>query len=98
MNGSATAEEQKKLETRENLAFATIRLSVSTNLQIYVRNATKAKAWDNLSKYFEQKTLSRKIFHRRKLYSARMDEGTNMIEHINFVKTLFEHLEAVEVK
>ena len=62
LNGSATAEEQRNLKTRENLSFATICLSVSTNLQIYVRNAAKAKAWDNLSKQFEQKTLSRKNF------------------------------------
>ena len=80
LNGSATAEEQRKLNMRENLAFATVCLSVSTNLQIYVRNAAKVKAWDNLSKHFEQKTLSQKIFYRRKLYSARMDKGTNMIK------------------
>ena len=96
LKGSATAEEQRKLKTRENLALATICLSVSTNLQIYVRNAAKAKAWDNLSKHSEQKTISRKIFHRRKLYSARMENETNMIEHINYVKTLSEHLETVE--
>ena len=96
LNESATAEEQRKLKTRENPAFATICLSVSTNLQIYVRNAAKAKAWDNLSKHFEQKMLSRKIFYKRKFYSARMDKGTNMTEHINYVKTLSERLEAVE--
>ena len=79
LNGSATAEEQRKLKTRENLTFTTICFSVYTNLQIYVRNATKAKAWDNLSKHFEQTTLSRKIFYRRKFHSARMDKGTNMM-------------------
>ena len=32
LNGSATAEEQRKLQTRENLAFITVCLFVSTNL------------------------------------------------------------------
>ena len=80
LNGSVTAEEQRTFKKRENLALATICLSVS-NLQIYVRNAANAKeAWDNLSKHYEQKTLSQKIFYRRKLYSARMDKGINMID------------------
>ena len=84
LSGNATAEEQRKFKKRENLPWATICLSVSTNLQIYVRNAIKAiEAWDNLSKHFQQKTLSRKIFYRRKLHSARMNKGTNMMEHIN---------------
>ena len=72
-------------------------LSVSTGLQIYVRSAESGKeAWETLQKHFEDKSLSRKIFYRRKLYSARMGKGTDMVEHINYVKTLAEHLEAVE--
>ena len=61
-----------------------------------MRNAAKAKAWDNLSKHFEKKTLSRKIFYHRKIYFAKMNKGTNMIEHIKYVKTLSEHLEAIQ--
>ena len=50
------------LKKHENLALATVCLSISTNLQIYVRSAESAKAaWENLSKHFEQKSLSKKF-------------------------------------
>eukprot|EP00111_Clytia_hemisphaerica_P006416 TCONS_00018648-protein len=48
-------------------------------------------------KHFQQKTLSKKIYYRRKLYSARMEKGKDMTEHINQIKTLGEHLEAIDV-
>ena len=93
----ASAEEQWKFRKRENLALASVCLSVTTPLQIYVRSAKSAKeAWDNLQKQFEAKSLSKKIFYRRKLYPACMQKGTDMTEHINFVKTDEDQLEAVE--
>ena len=62
-----------------------------------MRSAKSAKeAWDNLQKQFEVKSLSKKIFYRRKLYSARMQKRTDMTEHINIVKTIADQLEAVE--
>ena len=97
LDEDASAEEQRKFKKRENQALACVCLSVATNLQIYVRSANNAKeAWDNLSGHFEEKSLSKKIFYRRKLYSARMEKGTNMVTHINYVKTLSEHLESVD--
>ena len=54
------------------------------------------EAWENLQKHFKEKSLSRKIFYRRKLYSALMVKGTNMIDQINYLITLAEHLEAVD--
>ena len=91
-----SAEEERKFKKHENQALACVCLSVKANLQIYVRSAQNAKeAWDNLEKHFEEKSLSRKIFYRRKLYAARMERGTKMIDHINYMKTLAEHLEAV---
>ena len=93
----ASAEEQRKFKKRENLALASVCLSVTTPSQIYVRSAKSAKeAWDNLQKQFEAKSLSKKIFYLRKLYSARMQKGTDMTEHINFVKTIADQLEAAE--
>ena len=92
-----SAQEQRIFKKRENQALACVCLSMATNLQIYVRSAkTSKEAWDNLASHFEEKSFSKKIFYRRKLYSARMNKGENMITHINYVKTLSEHLEAVD--
>ena len=67
------SEEKKQFKKRENVSLATICLSISTSLQIYVRSATTGQeAWDNLEKHFQQKTLSRKMFLTRKLYSAKI--------------------------
>ena len=88
---------KSKENLRENLALASVCLSVATSEQIYVRSAGNAKeAWENLESHFQKKSLSRKIFYRRKLYSARMEEGTSMIDHVNYIKSLSEHLEAVD--
>ena len=92
----ASEETKRKFKKRENAALASICLSISTNLQIYVRSAKNPKeAWDTLANHFEEKTLSKKIFYRRKLYSARMGNNTDMISHVNYLKTISEHLEAV---
>eukprot|EP00794_Sanderia_malayensis_P011553 gene11553-biopygen9222 len=48
------------------------------------------------TKHFEQKALSEKIFYRRKLYSAKMAKGAKMIDHVNYLKTLAEHLKAAD--
>ena len=72
-------------------------LAIATNLQLCVRSAKTAKqAWDNLEKHFQQKPLCKKIFCRQKLYSARMVTDQNMTKHINYMKTLAEHLSAID--
>ena len=43
LGDDATAEEQRKFKKRENLALASVCLSVATSLQIYVRSAGNAK-------------------------------------------------------
>ena len=89
-------DKQVKFRKRENIALATVCLSVVTGLQIFVRSAVTAKeAWENLEKHFERKSLFQKIYYRRKFYAAQMDKGASMLEHINYIKTLSEHLQAV---
>ena len=62
LGDDATAEEQRKFKKRENLALASVCLSVATSLQIYVRSAGNTKeAWENLESHFQKKSLSRKI-------------------------------------
>jgi len=97
LNDDATEKEKKDFKKGENRALAMICLSISTNLQIYVRSAeTPKQAWDSLEKHFQQKTLSKKIFYRRKLYASRMTSGQDMTEHVNHIKTLAEHLQAID--
>ena len=62
----------------------------------YVTSVTTGKeASDNLEKHFQQKTLSHKIFLRRKLYSVKMEKGDVMTNHVNEIKTVSENLEAI---
>ncbi len=96
LNAEASAQDQQKFRKRENLALARICLSVSTETLIYVRSANNAKeACSSLAQQFDKKSLAHKIFYRRKLYNARMEKGTSMINHVKYLKTLAEHLEAV---
>ena len=89
LNATAIAEERRKCKNRENLALASVCLSVSTTLQIYVGAAKTGKeAWDSLAKNFQQKMLSQKIHLRRKLYSAQLEKDGDMVEHIKSVKTI----------
>ena len=88
---------QAKFKKRDNLALATICLGINSDLHIYVRTAKSGKeAWDELSKRFEEKTLSKKIEYRKLLYKSYMRPGSDMITHINYIKTISEHLEAVD--
>lgn len=81
---TATADEKKRFKKRENLALAAVCLGVCPSLQIYVRTCVKPKdAWDKLASHFEEKTLSKKIFYRRKLYAARLNKVMDMTKHIN---------------
>ena len=93
----AGEEKRRKFKKRENQAMSFICLGVSTPLQIYVRPTKSAKeAWESLSSHFEEKTLSRKIHYRRKLYALRMEKGTTMTAHVNSLKTIAEHLESLD--
>ena len=94
---TASNQEQQKCRRRENLVIASVYLSVSSDNQIYVCLArTARKACESLEKHFENKSLAHKIFYRRKLYAAKMEKGSSMINHVNYLKTLSEHLDAVD--
>ena len=71
-------------------------LAVSPQMKIYVRSSSTSKqAWDALAGHFEEKTLSRKIMYRRKLYNLRMG-NMSATDHINRMRTVADHLEALD--
>ena len=102
VEGSETIEEyetdaeRRKFRRRENHALSKICLSISSSLHIYVRSCKTAKeAWDNLEKRFEEKSLTRKIEYRRKLYAAKYSDEMEMVLHVNNLKTISERLESL---
>ena len=93
----ATNKAISEFRKRDNKALSLICLAIEPDLKIYVRSAKSSKeAWDALANTFEEKTLSKIIQYRRKLYSVKLKEKQTMTEHVNYVKTLSEHLEALE--
>ena len=92
-----TAADKIKWRKREQRALSHICLAVEDSLQIYVRNTkTSTEAWQSLANHFEEKTLSRKIKYLRQLYDARPERGAGMLAHVNNLKTISEHLEALD--
>ena len=93
----ATEETKRVFKKHDNQALSIVCLAVSKNLHVYVRNAKSAKeAWDNLSNHFEEKTLSKQVYYRKKLYHASLTNGMTMTDHVNNIKTLSEQLEALD--
>ena len=93
----ATLKQQQEYRKRVNRSLSKICLGVSSNLQIYVRNAKTGKeAWESLMNHFEEKTLSRKIQFRRKLYSTRLESGKTMTDHVNTIRTIADQLESLD--
>ncbi|KAG3231278.1 hypothetical protein PI124_g23628 [Phytophthora idaei] len=52
-------------------------------------------AWSRLEGHFEKKSLANKLFLRRRFFTTMMEEGDDVLEHINKIKTLAEQLDAV---
>ena len=92
--GGASNQAINAFRKRDNKALSMICLAIEPDLKIYVRSAKNSKeAWNALANTFEEKTLSKIIQYRRKLYAVTLKENQSMTEHVNNVKTLSEQLE-----
>jgi len=56
------------------------------------------KIWDKLEEQFMSKTLTRKLYLKQKLYGLKMQEGSDLAEHINVFNQLIADLGKVDVK
>jgi len=54
-------------------------------------------AWEVLCGVHEAKTIGNKLFLRRRFFTIKMQEGDDMLVHINTVKSLADHLRSIEV-
>jgi hypothetical protein len=53
--------------------------------------------WEALCDVHEAKTIGNKLFLRRRFFTIKMQEGDDMLVHINTVKALADQLHSIEV-
>ena len=77
-------------------AMALICLSLADPQLTLVRSCTTAyEVWNTLVKHYEKPSLANRLYLRRKLFTTMMNEGGDMITHINALRTLGEQLGAI---
>jgi len=80
-------------------AMSSIELHLSDEVTYNVMEATTAKCtWEKLEKLYMGKTLSNKLFLKDQLYNLRMEEGDDLMEHLNLFNRCINDLLRVEVK
>ena len=88
--------DQATYKRRSRKALAIICLAMEDSQLPLVRSASGAyDAWSRLEGHFEKKSLANKLFLRRRFFTAKMEEGDDVLQHINKLKTLAEQLDAV---
>ena len=92
--GSTDDAARGKCHQRSRTAMATICLLLSDSQLLLVRSAKTAKdAWLKLESHYEKKSLANKLFLRRKYLTTMLLDGDRMIDHVNNVRSLAEHLD-----
>lgn len=82
---------------KDEKALATICLTIKDSELVHVRSCTtSADAWKKLGEVYETKSLARRLFLKRKLFTSRLEDGESMQEHINKITTLAEQLNAID--
>ena len=91
-----TSLDQATFKRKSRKALAIICLAMEDSQLPLVRSANGAQnAWSRLEGHFEKKSLANKLFLRRRFFTAMMEEGDDVLQHINKLKTLAEQLDAV---
>ncbi|KAK9937625.1 hypothetical protein M0R45_014403 [Rubus argutus] len=89
-------EEWDELESR---CVSTIRLFIADNIINNVNDVDSApELWERMEKLYLGKGLQTKLNLKRDLYKLKMEEGANLVEHLNVFKGLLAQLSNVEVK
>ena len=75
-----------------------IRLSLSDTVMYHVMDETSPKRiWDKLEAQFMSKTLTNKLYLKQKLYGLKMQEGSDLVEHVNVFNQVVTDLARLDV-
>lgn len=83
----------------EEKCVSTIRLNIADNIINNVGDEDFApKLWEKLEKLYLRKSLTTKLNLKRELYRLKMEEGGNLMEHMNVFNGLLDQLAKAAVK
>jgi hypothetical protein len=102
VDGSATlpSEEVARVDynKKEMKAFALLCEHLTDAQLACIQYCDNVKsAWEALCGVHEAKTISNKLFFRRRFFTIKMQEGDDMLVHINTVKALAGQLHSIKV-
>ena len=90
------AMDQSTYKRKSRKVLAMICLAMEDSQLPLVRSSSGAHdAWSRLERHFEKRSLANKLFLRRRFFTTMMEEGDDVLEHINKLKTLAKQLDAV---
>ena len=85
----------KEFNRRAKKALSVIGLSLVNHQLAHIKGCKgPAEAWKALCNVHETKSLSNILFVRRKFFTIKMQEGDDLMAHINHVKSLADQLTA----
>jgi hypothetical protein len=88
-----------KCEEMQAQACGTMRLCLADQIIYHVMDEiSPKKIWDKLAEKFMSKTLTQKLYLKQKLYGLKMQEGSDLAEHVNVFNQLVADLGKVDVK
>ena len=84
---------KKKFISSAKKAWTYICLAVEPEQQIHVRETKTAKeAWDALKAQFARESILLKIKLRQQYFSCKFQSGSNMLQHINHMRSLHDQM------
>ncbi|KAK2994543.1 hypothetical protein RJ640_012542 [Escallonia rubra] len=90
------ADDWKECEAK---AVSTIRLSLAPEVKYSVLKETSTLSmWSKLEKIYISKSLTNRLYLKKKLYQLRMDDGSDIRDHVNTFNKITIELLKVEVK
>ena len=89
---------KKDYERRVKKAMSVIGLNLVDNQLAHIKSCKgPAEAWRTLCNIHETRSLSNILFIRRKFFTSKMQEGDDLLNHVNQVKALADQLTCLDV-
>lgn len=88
----------KAYQRRSKLELSIIATNLSNKQAAHIQHSRDpSAAWQILCDVHEQKSLSNILYVRRKFFTMKMQDGDDMLDHINKVKALADQLSCLDV-